>query len=122
MVEPGAEVSVVAPPDNAEPHTVTAVEREQFDVQALQPGETRSFRAPTEPGEYPFYCVYHGDAQGNGMAGVLVVQTAPAGPPPSVPPSPTPGTPAEEEVPAPAPALVALALLAAARLTRRGGG
>lgn len=25
------------------------------------------------PGTYPFFCTFHGDAEGNGMAGVLVV-------------------------------------------------
>ena len=26
-----------------------------------------------EPGEYVFFCTYHGNAEGNGMAGVLIV-------------------------------------------------
>lgn len=26
-----------------------------------------------EPGEYTFFCTYHGNADGNGMAGVLIV-------------------------------------------------
>ena len=30
-----------------------------------------------EPGEYPFFCTFHGNADGDGMAGTLVV--APAG-------------------------------------------
>lgn len=26
-----------------------------------------------EPGEYVFFCTYHGNAKGNGMSGVLIV-------------------------------------------------
>jgi plastocyanin len=31
----------------------------------------------TEPGEYLFFCTYHGNAEGVGMAGRLIVEDAP---------------------------------------------
>src|SRR5688572_10100113 len=49
------------PNATSEPHTVTSsTDRSLFDVQNIPPnGEPREFRAPSVPGEYPFYCVYH---------------------------------------------------------------
>lgn len=114
-----------APDPNAtnEPHTVTsATDRSLFDVQNIPPtGEPRPFTAPSEPGRYPYYCIYHGDANGAGMAGVLVVTEAAS---PSPAPSPTPSAPpastAEaKDSPAPWLALVVVAALLAALARRR---
>lgn len=73
---PGQEVVVVN--DGRDIHTVTAAERSRFDVQAIQPGERRTFAAPQDPGEYSYRCVYHPE-----MTGTLVVTLSPATPSPS---------------------------------------
>lgn len=55
---PGATVTVHNE-DNVG-HTVTSDTGGQFDV-AVGPGETVTFTAPEEPGEYPFHCTPHPD-------------------------------------------------------------
>lgn len=117
-VEAGATIEAMnfgssAPNGTGEPHTVTsATDRSLFDVQGIQPtGEAYPFQAPSIPGEYPFYCIYHGDAQGNGMAGLLLVRAAS---------TPAPAPEGSERTPAPAfLALGALALAALLALRRR---
>ncbi|MUL62860.1 hypothetical protein BOO86_00170 [Mycobacterium sp. CBMA 234] len=65
-VPPGAQITVVNRDDVA--HTVTSKVKGQFDVKVG--GNSRAtFAAPTTPGRYPYYCVYH-----PGMVGVLIVQ------------------------------------------------
>ncbi|MDR3661522.1 MAG: cupredoxin domain-containing protein [Mycobacterium sp.] len=65
-VPPGAQITIVNNDDVA--HTVTSKVKGQFDVQVA--GNARTiFTAPTAPGRYPYYCVYH-----PGMTGVLVVR------------------------------------------------
>lgn len=64
-VPAGAEITVVN--EDTAPHTVTTTESEDFDAIA-QGGETVTFTAPEEPGEYPFFCTYHPN-----MTGTLVV-------------------------------------------------
>lgn len=65
-VPPGAQITVVNSDDVA--HTVTSKVKGQFDVKVG--GNARAtFAAPTKPGRYPYYCVYH-----PGMVGVLIVQ------------------------------------------------
>lgn len=54
-IAPGATVTVVNEDDA--PHTVTA-EDDGFDVD-VRGGETVTFTAPEEPGEYAVICVYH---------------------------------------------------------------
>lgn len=106
-----------------EPHTVTsAQDRALFDVQNIPPGgEPKNFTAPATPGEYPYYCIYHGDAQGNGMAGVLVVRAAPPATTPT-PRAPTPmPTVDERDTPLAWGATVAGLLGAALLLARRRG-
>ncbi len=53
-------------------HTVTA-DDDSFDSGDMQEGDTFSMTFD-EPGEYPYYCVYHGGPDGVGMAGVIVVE------------------------------------------------
>lgn len=64
-VPAGAEITVVN--EDTAPHTVTTTETEDFDA-IVGGGETTTFTAPTEPGEYPFFCTYHPN-----MTGTLVV-------------------------------------------------
>ncbi|WP_323959240.1 hypothetical protein GC088_11965 [Arthrobacter sp. JZ12] len=66
-VPPGAEITVVN--EDTAPHTVTTTESDDFDAIA-QGGETVTFTAPEEPGEYPFFCTYHPN-----MTGTLVVSS-----------------------------------------------
>lgn len=103
-VPPGVEVVVMnfGPSDanltgearNEFYHTVTSsTDRSLFDVQRIPPdGSSHPFRAPMEPGTYPYYCVYHGDAQGNGMAGTLVVNATDGAPPPATGATPPAGS------------------------------
>jgi plastocyanin len=107
VVAPGATVTVSD--TGQEPHSVTAVDK-SFDV-TVQPGGGATFTAPAAPGEYRFYCKFHAGPTtqpGQGMAGVLVVQSANATTPASSsPPAKTPGFAAWTPVAA-ALALVAL--------------
>lgn len=64
-VPAGAEITVIN--EDTAPHTVTTTETEDFDAVAAG-GETVTFTAPSEPGEYPFVCTYHAN-----MTGTLVV-------------------------------------------------
>jgi plastocyanin len=65
-VAPGAEISVVN--NDSDEHSVTSQTAGAFDVHVdgMQKG---TLTAPTEPGEYAFYCVYHPS-----MKGTLVVK------------------------------------------------
>ncbi len=65
-VPPGAKITVVNSDDVA--HTVTSKVKGQFDVKVGGNAQA-TFTAPTTPGRYPYYCVYH-----PGMVGVLIVQ------------------------------------------------
>ena len=65
-VPPGAQITVVNSDDVA--HTVTSKVKGQFDVKVGGNAQA-TFAAPTTPGRYPYYCVYH-----PGMVGVLIVQ------------------------------------------------
>ena len=53
------------------PHTVTAVNG-SFESGTMEPGDTfeTTFNAA---GQYSYYCEFHGDADGGGMAGVVTV-------------------------------------------------
>ncbi len=53
------------------PHTLTAVDG-SFDSGVLDPGETFQVTVE-EPGNIPVYCTLHGTEDGQGMAGVLLV-------------------------------------------------
>lgn len=65
-VPPGAQVTVKN--DDSPEHSVTSVTAGQFDVH-VDGGEQGTFTAPTTPGEYAFYCVYHPS-----MKGTLIVK------------------------------------------------
>src|SRR5512133_314667 len=88
-------------------HTVTASDG-SWDSGNLAPGQSFSHTFSTA-GTVAYYCRFHGSADGNGMAGTLVVQAAPPAPAPAPTqaPAPTPvpaPAPAPAQVPAPAPA------------------
>lgn len=65
-IAPGATITVVN--EDAAPHTVTATDEGGFDADAAA-GQTVTFTAPEEPGEYEITCTYHPQ-----MSGTLVVQ------------------------------------------------
>jgi plastocyanin len=63
--------------DGGFPHTLTAVDG-SFDTGLVEAGATTDL-VVDEPGIYRVFCSLHGTAQGEGMAGVLVVgETVPA--------------------------------------------
>ncbi|MGV0795253.1 cupredoxin domain-containing protein [Mycolicibacterium sp. XJ1819] len=64
-VAPGAQIAVENN-DSAE-HSVTSQTDGQFDVH-VDGGQQGTLIAPTEPGEYAFYCIYHPS-----MTGTLIV-------------------------------------------------
>ncbi len=73
------------------PHNVTAADRSWASSEALLRGDayTRTF---DEPGTYPYFCTFHGTADGAGMAGwVLVGDDAEL--PPAVQPPPAVAAP-----------------------------
>jgi plastocyanin len=65
-VSPGAQVSITN--DDGVEHSVTSKTAGQFDTE-VDAKEQKTFTAPTQPGEYPFYCKYHSN-----MKGTLVVK------------------------------------------------
>ncbi len=64
-IAPGAEVTIIN--EDSAPHTVTAGGDGEFDVE-VGAGETVSFTAPEEAGEYEVICTYHPE-----MSGTLVI-------------------------------------------------
>lgn len=56
------------------PHTITAVDG-SFDSGNVAAGESYELTLD-EPGPVPVYCTLHGSAEGDGMAGLLVVEAA----------------------------------------------
>lgn len=66
-----AGTTVVWNQEGSAPHTVTADDG-AFDSGTLNTGDTFEFTFE-EPGEYPYYCTFHGAAGGEGMAGTVVV-------------------------------------------------
>ena len=65
-VAPGAEVTVKN--DDTPEHSVTSETEGVFDKD-VDGGESDTFTAPTEPGEYAFHCTYHPS-----MKGTLIVK------------------------------------------------
>ncbi len=53
------------------PHTATADDG-SFDTGTIDPGASATVTFDT-PGRYPYFCRFHGDPGGSGMAGVVVV-------------------------------------------------
>lgn len=58
--------------DGAAPHSATAADK-SFDTALFQSGEAKSVTFST-PGTFAYYCQLHGTADGNGMAGTVVVE------------------------------------------------
>lgn len=56
----GAEITVTN--EDIEAHTITADTGTAFDA-TIKVG-TGTFRAPTEPGTYPYHCNFHGNMKG----------------------------------------------------------
>ena len=65
-VPAGAQVAIKN--DDSAEHSVTSRTEGKFDVH-VDGGEQGTLTAPTEPGEYAFYCVYHPS-----MKGTLIVK------------------------------------------------
>ncbi|MET3952673.1 hypothetical protein [Arthrobacter sp. UYEF36] len=59
-VSPGAIISVTN--EDIEAHTITADTANAFDA-TIKVG-TGTFTAPTEPGTYPYHCIFHGNMKG----------------------------------------------------------
>ncbi len=53
-------------------HTATA-DNGLFNSGDIDPGQTFS-RTFSQPGTFPYYCVFHGDKGGVGMAGTIIVE------------------------------------------------
>lgn len=66
-----AGTTVVWSHEGSAPHTVTADDG-AFDSGTLNGGDTFEFTFE-EPGEYPYYCTFHGAEGGEGMAGTIIV-------------------------------------------------
>jgi plastocyanin len=64
-VPPGAQITIKN--DDSAEHSVTSQTAGQFDVH-VDGGQQGTLTAPTEPGEYAFYCIYHPS-----MKGTLIV-------------------------------------------------
>lgn len=65
-VAPGAQVTIVN--DDEVEHSVTSRTEGQFDVH-VEGKQRATLTAPSEPGEYAFYCIYH-----PAMKGTLIVE------------------------------------------------
>lgn len=65
-VAPGATITLEN--DDSAEHSVTSETEGKFD-EHVDAGKQGTLTAPTEPGEYAFYCVYHPS-----MKGTLIVQ------------------------------------------------
>jgi plastocyanin len=53
-------------------HSATS-DNGSFDTGLFNPGGQRSITFTT-PGNFPYYCILHGDAGGSGMAAILIVK------------------------------------------------
>lgn len=65
-VAPGAKITVKN--DDSAEHSVTSQTEGEFDVH-VDAGEQGTLTAPSKPGEYAFFCVYHPS-----MKGTLIVR------------------------------------------------
>jgi plastocyanin len=65
-VPPGAQITIKN--DDSAEHSVTSQTAGQFDVH-VDGNQQGTLTAPTAPGEYAFYCIYHPS-----MKGTLIVQ------------------------------------------------
>jgi plastocyanin len=60
-VGPGTQVNIVN--NDSVEHSVTSQTAGAFDVR-VDGGKNKTLTAPTEPGQYQFYCVYHPSMKG----------------------------------------------------------
>jgi plastocyanin len=65
-VPSGATIAIVN--EDGVEHSVTSETKGAFDTD-VDGGERKTFTAPTQAGEYPFFCVYHPQ-----MKGTLIVE------------------------------------------------
>jgi len=65
-VAPGTEIAIKN--DDSAEHSVTSQTQGEFDVH-VDGNQQGTLTAPTQPGEYAFYCVYHPS-----MKGTLIVK------------------------------------------------
>ncbi len=72
--------------DDDAPHTVTADDKSYNSGDMLK-GATFSHTFTT-PGEYPYYCIWHGEPGGKGMSGKIIVSGQATGKSSSLPTSP----------------------------------
>jgi len=63
QVAPGTTITVKNMDDAA--HTVTSDKKGLFSVENISSGSPKTFTAPTTPGTYTFYCVYHSSMHGS---------------------------------------------------------
>ncbi len=101
-ITPGSLISVTN--NDKETHTVTA-DNGAFDV-TVAGGQTATFAAPSEGGDYGFFCKFHGNMKGTltVAAGAATASPAPAAPAPSAVPSqaaPAPSAVPSQAAPAP---------------------
>lgn len=68
-VAPGTEIMVENADSARHDLKDTATKGKKFDTGDLEAGKDGSFKAPTEPGDYPYVCTYH-----FGMEGTLHVK------------------------------------------------
>ncbi|MEZ5176166.1 MAG: PLDc N-terminal domain-containing protein [Acidimicrobiia bacterium] len=74
-IGPGDEVEWLMVGDN--PHNVFAADGSWQSDLTMERGD-RFRRTFDEPGVYPYFCTFHGDAEGGGMAGYVIVGDVPA--------------------------------------------
>lgn len=60
IVSPGTEITVTN--EDVEAHSITADAAGAFDV--ITKVGTTTFTAPTEPGTYPYHCIFHANMKG----------------------------------------------------------
>jgi len=78
-IPPGGSVNFVGAGRN--PHNATASD-ESWSTESVF-GSLEQFDGDealidfSQPGEYPFFCTFHGNAEGEGMAGTIIVEAQP---------------------------------------------
>lgn len=92
-------------------HTVTSSEDDFDSSGSLDPGDSFSVTFEGE-GEFPYYCEFHGSADGEGMAGSITVVAAAT----QASPDPSPTTAPDEDLPQTGPEIAAFIYLGLALL------
>lgn len=73
----GSGATITVRNDGELPHTFTAVDG-SFDTGVLQPGDEAEVTVPDAASAVPVYCTLHASAEGDGMAGLVAVDTGTA--------------------------------------------